>query len=215
MSEMPAQERFVEGNMAEEADSGKKCSFVLTTELDDVLSAQTARQKLRPFYRFRKILMVILVAAIVIELIQFALLFIISVLLGQVSGNPGVNDLIKIGAIILGFLILVLGFSILNLDETLLRWRIQRAFRRNQAENERYEIVVDSQAVQMNLKDWKTWIGWSRIQKIYAYREGFMLFTDNQNNIIIPNRVIEKQVEIETFKDFLAQASGVPVSEIE
>jgi hypothetical protein len=86
---MPAQERFVEGNMAEEADSGKKFSFVLTTELDDVLSAQTARQKLHPFYRFRKILMVILVAAIVIELIQFALLFIISVLLGQVSGNPG------------------------------------------------------------------------------------------------------------------------------
>jgi hypothetical protein len=201
--------------MEEDTGSNKRFSFVLTTELGDVLSAQTARQKLRPFYRFRKILMVILVAAIVIELIQFALLFIISVLLRQVSGNPGVNELIKISAIIIAVLIIVLVISILDLDQSVYRWNIKRAFRKNRAENEQYEIIVDSQAVQMNLKDWKTRVGWSRIQKIYAYREGFMLFTDNQNNIIIPNRVIEKQVEIEAFKDFLAQASGKPVVEIE
>ncbi len=205
----------MESTVADDVSSGKRFTFVLTTELDDILSAHTARQKLRPFYKFRKIIMVILVAAIVIELIQFALLFIISVLIRHMSGNPEVNELIKVGAIILAILILILAASILNLDETLLRWRIKRAFRKNQAENEAYEIVVDSEALQMNLRDWKTWLGWPRVKEICAYREGFLIFTSNQDYLIIPKRVVEKQVEIEVFKDFLAQASGRAVQEID
>ncbi len=201
--------------MGEDAGSDQRFSFALTTELDDILSTQTARQKLRPFYRFRKIMMVILIAAIVIELIQFTLLFIISVVLRQISGIPAVNELIKIGAIIIAILIIVLVISILDLGQSVYRWRIKRDFQKNRTENEQYEIVVDSQAVQMNLKDWKTWVGWSRVQKIYAYREGFMLFTSDRDYLIIPNRVVEKQIEIEGFKEFLVQASGKPVTEIE
>ncbi len=50
--------------------------------------------------------MLILIAVIVIELIDFGFLFVISVLLRQMSGNPAVNELVKIGAIMLAIFIL-------------------------------------------------------------------------------------------------------------
>ena len=201
--------------MAGNAIPGKRFSFTFSYSLDDLLQAINARKKLRPAYKFHRILTLILIVVIVIEVIDFGFLFVISVLLRHMSGNAAVNDLVKIGAIILAILIIVLVISILDLNQTLFRWRVKRSYRKNPTDNEEYEIIVDCDALQVNLTDWKTWLGWSRVQGINAYKYGFLIFTSNQDYLNIPNRVFSGPAEIEAFKDLLTQSIGEPVVEIE
>ncbi len=201
--------------MADNPIAGTRFSFTFSYELNDLLRAINARKKIRPNYKFRKIIMLILIAVIVIELIDFGILFVISVVLRHMSGNPAVDELVKIGAILLAIFILLLAISILHLDETILRWRIKRAYRKNQTGNDVYEIIVDSEALQVNLTDWKTWMGWPRVQDIYVYRHGFLLFTSNQDYLNIPKRVFEDPTQTEAFTVFLAQSVGKAVVEID
>jgi len=201
--------------MADKATFGTRFSFTFSYSLDDLLRAINARKKLRPVYKLHRILTVVLIAVIVIELINFGLLFVISVLLRHMSGNAGVNDLVKIAAIIFAILIIVLVISILDLNQTLYRWRVKRGFRKNQTGDDVYEIIADSEALQVNLADWKTWLGWSRVQDVYTYQHGFLLFTSHQDYLNIPKRVFEDPTQIEAFKDLLAQSVGKEVVEID
>jgi hypothetical protein len=202
-------------NMADDAIAGKRFSFTFSYALDDLLRAINARKKIRPFYRFHRILSVILIAVIVIEVLNLGFLFVISVLLRHMSANAAVNDLVKIVAIIFAILIIVLVISILDLDQTLSRWRIKRGYRKNQTADDIYEIIVDSEALQVNVTDWKTWIGWSRVQDVYVYRHGFLLFFSKEDYLNVPIRVFEDPQQIEAFNNFLAQSIGKAVVEID
>jgi hypothetical protein len=200
--------------MADEATSEQRFSFTFSYELNDLLRAIDARKKIKPFYKFHRILTVIMIAVIVIELIDLGFLFVISAFLRHMSGNAAVNDLVKLAAIILAILLIVLVISILDLDQTLSRWRVKRAYRKNQTGDDVYEIIADSEALQVNLTDWRTWLGWSRVQGVYTYRYGFLLFTSSQDYLNIPKRVFEDTAQIEAFKDFLARSVGREVVEI-
>ena len=194
--------------------SNKNFVFRFCYELDDLLQAHTAQKKTRSLYRLSLILKVFFIVVIVVELLNFVLIFIIFVLIRHLSGNSAINDLVISVAITLAVFILLFGISLLILDETLLRWQIRRSFRKHQTGEVNYEIIIDSEGLQVNITDWKTWVGWSLIQRVYVYPNGFLIFSSAMDYLTIPNRVFEDPVEIEAFKDLLTQSIGKELREI-
>lgn len=199
----------------EDRANRKTFAYTFSYELDDLLQAHAAEKKVRSAHRLRQIFKVLMVAAIGVVLIDFFLLLIISVLLRHLSGNPVVDDLIRIGATMFAIFSILLVVSILILDDTVSRWRIKRSYQKNQTADVDYEIIVDSDGLQVNISDWKTWLGWSRVQGVYAYKKGFLIFTSDEDYLTIPNRVFEEESKIGAFRDFIAEAIDSPVHEIE
>lgn len=199
----------------EDRANKKTFAFTFSYELDDLLKAHSAQKKVRSSHRMGQFFKVLLVAATGVVLIDCILLFVISVLLRHLSGNPVVDDLVRIGAIMLAIFSILLVISILMLDDTASRWRIKRSYLKNQTGDVDYEIIVDSEGLQANISDWKTWLGWSRVQGVYAYKNGFLFFTGNEDYLTIPNRIFEDNTQIEAFKDLIVKAIDGPVHEIE
>ena len=168
-------------------------------QLDDVLKAHFLYRKTRPGYKVLRITTIILIVVNIINLLSFLPLFVITLVAGMVTPSPAFESLGKIGVYILVVFIVLLLVSIVALYQPITRYRIKRAFQRNIQGKEEYEFIVDMEGVSINLPDWKSSMGWTRIESVYQYDEGFLLVYNQGDYFILPKRAFSDEEKIDEF----------------
>jgi hypothetical protein len=105
--------------------------------------------------------------------------------------------------------------SLIGLHQPITRLRIARAYQSNRHNYEReYQVVVDKEALSVNLPDWKGSLGWSRIEQVYEYAEGFLVIYNRSEYLAIPKRAFGNDSTADQFKRLVAQLIDEEVSQL-
>ena len=198
--------------MSTESHTLDKITGSFSYRLTDVIKANSYFYKTNPYYNYKRIGAIVLVIINIINLFSFLPIFIVSLIAKTATPIRAFDRLVAIGiVIVLVFLILLL-ISVIGLFQPITKLQIARAYRRKKHNyEERYELLLDKEALSVNLPDWKSALGWTRIDNVYEYPEGFLVIYNRGDYLAIPKRAFDDVPTIEKFKRLVTEYSGVDV----
>lgn len=184
------------------------CTF--SYELNDLIGAYFAFRKIRPYSGALKISMIVTTVVIGLTLLSFLPVFIISLLAGFRSNDAVFQLLNKFGVVFILVMLLFLLLPVMRLYEPLTRLRIRRDFENNKSTyTSEYKLVVDEAGFSVDIPDWSSTMGWSRVGNVYEYKDGFLITYNNGREYVpVPKKAFHQETDLPGFRDLASRATG-------
>ena len=192
-----------------------KIEGIYSYQLKDVIKSHFMLEKIQPYYKFRLASSLILAALNLISFISFIPLFGLTLLARESTPHPAFDSLAKIGLVISIVFFLLLVISIIGIYQPLTRSRIRKSYNANKSfYDEERELIVDNDGVSINLPDWKSSLGWSRIERVYEYDDGYLIIIHQSDYLVIPKRAFQNDETMHKFNELVVDVKGTEVLQI-
>jgi len=202
--------------MTEHIDPLKPITGSFSYRLEDILKATFLCRKTKPNYKAQSAVNIAVVAFMVLSFCSFVPVYGVTLLSGLRTPSPAFTQLLRIGFVVLLFLAVVAIFSVIGLFAPFTRLQIRRNYQANRQNYEReHELVVDTQALSVNLPDWKTSLGWSQIERLYEYPDGFLVIYGNDQCLVIPKRAFPDEEAMTGFRSLAQEGAGKEITPIQ
>jgi hypothetical protein len=195
---------------------GTQITGTFSYELNDAIGAYFAFRKTRPYFGLLKLSMIVTAIVIALTLLSFLPVFVISLLAGFKSSDAVFQLLNKFGVVFILVMLLLLLLPFIRLYEPLTRLRLRRDFEKNRSiYASEYKLAIDEDGFSVDIPDWSSTIGWSRVGKVYEYKDGFLIIYHNGSEYLpIPKRAFQRETDIPEFGELVSQVTGKKIIRI-
>lgn len=203
--------KYRQGEMAD----NNKIMGVFSYQLNDVMKSHFMLNKIQPSYKFKFVSSLILVALNIISFLSFIPIFGITLLARVTNPHPAFDSLAKIGLVIFLVFFLLLIISVIGIYQPFTRSRIRKSYNANKSfYDEKRELIIDNDGVSINLLDWNSSLGWSRIERVYEYDDGYLIIIHQADYLVIPKRAFQNDETMHKFNKLTTEIKGNEILQI-